>query len=98
MAIGLPMVLFKPIPGQEEINADYAVRAGVAVRAQHAEEAQAFLQKIMHQPHILQDMRRAAERVPVLGAAENIASRLIDLAGGTVTSPLQAFPSELQMT
>lgn len=98
MAIGIPMVLFKPIPGQEEINADFAVRAGVAVRAQHAEEAQAFLDRVTREPAILEEMRRAAHRVPVLGAAEHIADRLLHLADGIVATPLQAYPSELQMT
>ncbi|CAG7635593.1 Processive diacylglycerol beta-glucosyltransferase [Paenibacillus solanacearum] len=33
VAMGLPMLLYKPIPGQEEDNADVLERAGVAVRA-----------------------------------------------------------------
>ncbi len=33
LAVGLPMVLISPIPGQEERNADYLLEQGVAVKA-----------------------------------------------------------------
>jgi len=33
LAMGLPMVLVKPIPGQEERNADFLLEAGAALRA-----------------------------------------------------------------
>ena len=33
LAVGLPMVLISPIPGQEERNADYLMEQGVAVKA-----------------------------------------------------------------
>jgi processive 1,2-diacylglycerol beta-glucosyltransferase len=36
LAVGLPMVLISPIPGQEERNADYLMEQGVAVKAQDA--------------------------------------------------------------
>lgn len=98
MAIGVPLILFKPIPGQEEMNADFAVRAGVAVRAQQAKEAHAFLLKVRREPEILTRMRYAAEHMPVLGAAENIASRILDLAGGAMRQPITVVPHKLQVT
>ncbi|WAH38797.1 MGDG synthase family glycosyltransferase [Alicyclobacillus dauci] len=98
MAMGIPMILFKPIPGQEVINADFAVRAGVAVRAQHAKEAQQFLSKVQRHPEILERMRKAATQVPVLGAAQNIASRILDLAGNEVRQSATSVPSEVLMT
>jgi len=36
LAVGLPMVLISPIPGQEERNADYLMEHGVAVKAYDA--------------------------------------------------------------
>jgi processive 1,2-diacylglycerol beta-glucosyltransferase len=36
LAVGLPMVLISPIPGQEERNADYLMEQGVAVKAHDA--------------------------------------------------------------
>jgi len=36
LAVGLPMVLIAPIPGQEERNADYLMEQGVAVKAHDA--------------------------------------------------------------
>lgn len=77
MAVGLPMILFRPIPGQEEINASYAVRAGVARRAQSARHAQRLLLRMNRRPDILVKMRDAALHVPVLGAAESIAGRIL---------------------
>lgn len=77
MAMGLPMILFRPIPGQEEVNASYAVRAGVARRAQSARHAQRLLLRMKKRPEILLKMRDATLHVPVLGAAESIASRVL---------------------
>ena len=36
LAVGLPMILIAPIPGQEERNADYLMEQGVAVKAYDA--------------------------------------------------------------
>ena len=36
LAVGLPMLLISPIPGQEERNADYLMEQGVAVKAHDA--------------------------------------------------------------
>lgn len=94
----LPMVLYRPIPGQEEINAEFAVRAGVAVRARSAREAQAFLLRVRENPAILQRMRSAAQEMPTIGAAQNIANRIVDLAANVRMTPVSVTPPELLMT
>jgi processive 1,2-diacylglycerol beta-glucosyltransferase len=98
MAMGVPMILFRPIPGQEESNADFAVRANVAVRARNVEDAQSFLQVIAQNPEMLQRMRAAANQMPVLGAAEHIAERILDLAVEPFPSSTRTLSSELQVT
>lgn len=97
MAMGLPMILFRPIPGQEEVNARFAVRVGVARRAQTAEDAQELLLRMKRQPKILMRMRGAVSRVPVLGAAENIADKILKMTEAR-TSFATTLSSELLTT
>ncbi len=57
LAMGLPMIVVAPIPGQEERNADFLLEAGVAVKAQDATVLEYKLSQL------LQDApRRAAMR------------------------------------
>lgn len=52
LAIGLPMILIEPIPGQEEANADYLIEKGVAVKARN-------LPMLVYKlEHLLQDSQK----------------------------------------
>ena len=43
----IPMVLSKPLPGQEERNARFLTDAGAAVRAAHVDELPAVLERLL---------------------------------------------------
>lgn len=45
MAMELPFLIYKPLPGQEEDNADYLVKTGLALRAENEKE---LISKIHH--------------------------------------------------
>jgi processive 1,2-diacylglycerol beta-glucosyltransferase len=64
LAVGLPMVLIAPIPGQEERNADYLLEQGVAVKA-HDAAALAF--KIAHLLAHGEKLARMRENIRGLG-------------------------------
>jgi processive 1,2-diacylglycerol beta-glucosyltransferase len=57
LAVGLPMVLIAPIPGQEERNADYLMEHGVAVKAHDAVALEYKLRRLLAQPERLARMR-----------------------------------------
>jgi processive 1,2-diacylglycerol beta-glucosyltransferase len=57
LAVGLPMVLIAPIPGQEERNADYLMEQGVAVKAHDAVALEYKFGRLLAQPERLARMR-----------------------------------------
>lgn len=63
IAMRLPMVLYRPLPGQEEDNADYLTGARVAVRAADEEQLTGIVSLLLHRPELLRDMRRNMDRL-----------------------------------
>ncbi|MEH7413811.1 glycosyltransferase [Neobacillus drentensis] len=57
IAMELPMLLYKPIPGQEQDNAKFLVRSGVAVQAKTNQELMDRLSTLLGKKEILQEMR-----------------------------------------
>jgi len=57
LAVGLPMVLIAPIPGQEERNADYLMEQGVAVKAHDAVALEYKIGRLLGAPERLARMR-----------------------------------------
>ncbi len=80
LAMELPMMLFKPIPGQEERNAKYALETGAAVLTNSVSEAMAFIKFVRLHPERLDMMRQAAKEQGVRGAAERIASSILEMS------------------
>lgn len=60
LAMGLPMLLVNPIPGQEERNAAYLMQEGAAVRADDPLTLQFRLQRLLDNPAQLACMRERA--------------------------------------
>ena len=79
-AVGLPMVLLRPIPGQEERNADMLVGIGAAVRADRARDAGSIVAGILADPARHWRMRAAASASGRPRAAFDIATRIGALA------------------
>lgn len=63
VALGLPMLLYRTLPGQEQDNADYLVSAGAAVQANDGPSLAAILLRMLEQPAILERMRRSANGI-----------------------------------
>jgi len=79
LAIGLPQILFSPIPGQEEANAEYAVHHGAAVCIK--EEPGAFtriLTELLGNSERLQSMTAAAQKIGKPRAAANIIDSILN--------------------
>ncbi len=79
LAMELPILLFRPIPGQEEQNAAFALQAGVAQLAYDVKSAAKLLQSFVESPEILRTMRDATKHVLVRDGAGRIADLLVDL-------------------
>jgi processive 1,2-diacylglycerol beta-glucosyltransferase len=61
IAMELPMLLYKPIPGQEEDNAKFLVQSGVAIQAMKAGDLMDHLSKLLSNAELLQQMRENAK-------------------------------------
>jgi processive 1,2-diacylglycerol beta-glucosyltransferase len=86
MARGVPMVVFRPIPGQEERNCDYLQESGAAVRAHDLDELHYRLRHFLANPEHLGRMRSAAARIgrprSAYQVAESVLRRLTPLVPG----------------
>ncbi|MBT9253481.1 MAG: UDP-N-acetylglucosamine 2-epimerase [Brockia lithotrophica] len=58
VAMERPLLLLKPIPGQEKANADFFVEKGVAHVAETLEELKALSGMFLKYPQVLEEMRR----------------------------------------
>lgn len=81
LAMQLPMVLYRPIPGQEVQNALFLVRSGVAVLARSRKEVSEHLYDLLiARPDKRRQMRAKALGIRKLHAASEIADGLVSLA------------------
>lgn len=81
LALQLPMLLYRPIPGQEVQNAKFLVKSGVAVLAQSRRQVIAYLHELLFEnPQKRLAMKHHAQQIRRLYAAKEIADGLLDLA------------------
>ena len=78
LAVGLPMVIINPIPGQEERNADFLLESGVALRANSPAHLIFKVRKLLDDPALLGQMKHAARRVARPRAAFDIADAVVN--------------------
>ena len=77
LAMGLPMVIFNPIPGQEERNADYLLERGAALRANSAAHLVYKARRLLTEPDLRQRMSAAARQTARPRAAASIVAEVV---------------------
>lgn len=70
LASELPMLLYKPLPGQEYDNAEYLTGAGAAVQAKDDREFVRQLSNLLDNPRLLAGMKQAARRLAHRSSSE----------------------------
>ncbi len=83
LAARLPMVLFKPLPGQEERNTRYLVQRRAAVRAKSASDLTQTVQSLLANDERRTQMRAAMQSLSKPDAAAQIARAIREVAQGT---------------
>jgi len=63
LARGLPLVIIKPIPGQEENNTDFLLRNGVAIRIDRLDSIHLEIERLINDGVKIDKMREAASRL-----------------------------------
>ena len=77
LAMGLPMVVREPIPGQEERNADYLAEVGAGVKAHGLESLRFKVKALLADPERLARMRTAGLAAGRPAAAIDIARTVL---------------------
>jgi processive 1,2-diacylglycerol beta-glucosyltransferase len=77
---GLPMLIYRPIPGQEARNTQYLVEHGAAFAPRTPEALRRRLERLFTDPAALDTMRRAAADIARPEAADEVVRQLIELA------------------
>lgn len=72
LAMGVPMVVYAPIPGQEERNADYVLEQGAAWKAIDQVSLEYKLRQLLAEPDRLAGMRECARRLGRAHAARHV--------------------------
>jgi processive 1,2-diacylglycerol beta-glucosyltransferase len=75
---GLPQVVFRPIPGQEDANTEFLVRHGAGVLVRTEGELAVVVARLLAKPW---DLRQMAHQARVLGrphATDHIARRIVE--------------------
>lgn len=82
LAAELPMILVKPLPGQEERNARYLVEHGAALRADGRDDVVRLVRAFLDDPLTRETLRSAMRTLRRPRAAETIGTRIAELARG----------------
>lgn len=78
LAVDLPMVIFRPLPGQEEQNTRFLVNSGAAVVAHQTQDLRRNLSELLSHPAKLAAMRQHTADIARPRAAEDIVSIMLD--------------------
>ena len=77
LAVGLPMIVNAPIPGQEERNADFLLEQGVALKAFDRVTLEYRVHYLLEHPAKLADMRDKARALGRPDAARQVLTRVL---------------------
>lgn len=81
LAVGLPMLVISPIPGQEERNADYLLENGAALKACDEGALTYRVNRLLSEPGLLDRLRTNAAALGKPDAARTV----LDIVLGTAT-------------
>lgn len=78
LAKGLPMIIFKPIPGQEKRNADYLKAKHASFGMEEPEQAEIILKNIFDHPHMINDKKGIIREIARPESAGNFADFILN--------------------
>ena len=93
LALGRPMLLISPIPGQEEHNAGYLMEQGAAWLAYDRIGLRYKIMRLMGRRERLAEMAACSRRIGRPDAAQTVLAQVLGHAPGTSTGGTQAAPT-----
>jgi processive 1,2-diacylglycerol beta-glucosyltransferase len=91
LALGKPLVIIDPIPGQETRNSDYLLENGAAIKANNLACLGQKLTKFLTDPGRLEGARESARRLGKPRAAFDVAECLLQMAKTDQIIPRRTF-------
>jgi processive 1,2-diacylglycerol beta-glucosyltransferase len=79
LAKGLPLIIVKPIPGQEERNGQYLIDQGAALAIDHLKDLPEVIEELLLFPQKIEEMSRKAQVLARPKAAEETARAIMEL-------------------
>ena len=79
IAVGLPMAIFKAIPGQEVQNAEFLVSKNMAVKLEKDRTCTTTITNLLRDPQKLQDMKESIQKFCKGNSAANIYTLMLEL-------------------
>jgi len=79
LAKGLPLIIVKPIPGQEERNGRYLIDQGAALGVDHLKNLPGVIEQLLLSPLKIEEMSRKAKSLARPKAAEEAATAIMEL-------------------
>ncbi len=77
IASELPMLLYRPLPGQEKDNAEVLVQAGVALYAKEDHDLLNLLEQCFEHPQLLMSMRAKAKQICMRHASKKAVEAIL---------------------
>ncbi|MBN2710963.1 MAG: glycosyltransferase [Planctomycetes bacterium] len=78
LALGLPMLIISPIPGQEERNSDFLLENGVALKSNSPAHLMYKFKYLLENPKRLEEMTAATKRIAKPDAALDIVKMVVE--------------------
>jgi processive 1,2-diacylglycerol beta-glucosyltransferase len=78
LALGVPMLILNPIPGQESHNSDFLLERGAALKASDVHGLRYKIDRVLDEPALLSNMRSAVGKIARPDAARDVARILTD--------------------
>lgn len=78
LAKSLPMLIVKPIPGQEEMNTEYLLKNKIAVRVKNLQDVAGCVSRLLSSADALQNMRENAGLFSRPSSSTNIARSILE--------------------
>ena len=78
LAMGLPLIVVSPIPGQEERNADFLLENGAALKACDGGALNYRVSMLFDEPARLEELRRNSKQLAKPDAARTIINAILD--------------------
>jgi processive 1,2-diacylglycerol beta-glucosyltransferase len=85
---GAPMVIYKPIPGQEEVNANYLWRRRAAVIAKSEHRLRTAVHQMVTDERFRQRFERNCLKIAMPGSAESGSRLILDLLAPVTKKPI----------